>query len=105
VGKPSPAIHPGEASSGAQSIQVDSYGPVMAAVGVQFLIQAREVMPLEGLSTTFAPDASPYLTTQPTMDLTGTCLQGQDSVRRTRRRSGVCRQVTLTFDLHLTVPR
>ena len=69
----------------------------MATVGNQFLTRAREVMPLEGLSTTFAADASPCLTPQLTLDLTGTFLEGQDSVRRVRRKSGVCRQVTLIF--------
>jgi hypothetical protein len=77
----------------------------MAAVVVQLLTQAREVMPLEGLSTKIAPDASPCLTPQLTMDLAGTCLEGQVSVRQIRRKSGVCRQVTLIFDLHLTLPR
>ena len=99
-------IHPGEDFSGAQSIQVDSYGPVTAAtVGVQFLTRVREAMPLGGLSTTFAPDAFPYLTLQLTMDLAGACLEGQDSVRQIRRKSGVCRQVTLSCDLHLTILR
>ncbi len=61
----------------------------MAAVGVQFLTQAREVMSLEGPSKTFAPGASPYLAPQLTMDPAGTCLEGQDPVRRIQR---VCRQ-------------
>ncbi|KAH9075832.1 hypothetical protein EDB83DRAFT_2515511 [Lactarius deliciosus] len=50
----------------------------MAAVAVQFLTQAREVTPLEGLSTTFAPDASQYLAHQLTMDPAERFLEAQD---------------------------
>lgn len=64
----------------------------MAPVGVQFLNQAREAMPLEGLSKTFAPDAFWYLAPQLTLNLAGACVEGQDSLRRIRRKSGVCRQ-------------
>ena len=90
--RPSPVIHPGEEFLGAQLNQGDSYGPVMAAVEVQFLSQAQEVMPLEGLSTTFAPEAFSYLASQLTLEPAGTCVEGQDSIRRIRRKSGVCRQ-------------
>ena len=92
AGKPSPVIHSGEDFLGVQSIRVDSYGPVMALVGIRFLSQAREVMPLGDLSTIFAPDAFPNLAPQLTLDPAGTCVEGQDSVRRIRRKSGVCHQ-------------
>jgi hypothetical protein len=85
-------IHPGEEFLVAQLNQGDSYGPAMAVVEVQFLSQAQEVMLLEGLSTPFAPDAFPYLAPQLTLDPAGTCVKGQDSVLRIRRKSGVCRQ-------------
>ncbi|KAH9049475.1 hypothetical protein EDB84DRAFT_1038954 [Lactarius hengduanensis] len=58
----------------------------MAAVAVQFLTQARGVTPLEGLSTAFAPDASPYLAHQFTMDQAGTFLGAQDPVRWVRKK-------------------
>ena len=92
VGTPSPVIHTGEDFLGAQSIKVDGYGPVMAPVGVQFLIQAREAMPLEGLSKTFAPEAFRYLAPRLTLDLAGACMEGQDSFRPIRRKNGVCCQ-------------
>lgn len=64
----------------------------MAPVGVQFLNQAREAMPLEGRSKTFAPDAFRCLVPQLTRDLAGACMEGQDLFRRIRRKNGVCRQ-------------
>ena len=64
----------------------------MAPVGIQFLSQAREVMHLEGLSTKFALDAFQYLAPQLTLDPAGTYVEGRDSVRRIRRKSGVCHQ-------------
>ncbi|KAH8998746.1 hypothetical protein EDB86DRAFT_759625 [Lactarius hatsudake] len=70
AGRPHPVIH-----------------PAMAAVAVQFLTQAREVTPLEGLSTAFAPDASPYLAHQLTMDPAETFLGAQDPVRWVRRKN------------------
>lgn len=92
AGKPSLVIHPGEDFLSAQSSKVDNYGPVMAPVGVQFLSQAREATPPEGLSKAFALDAFRYLAPQLTLDLAGVSVEGQDSLRRVRRKSGVCLQ-------------
>jgi hypothetical protein len=64
----------------------------MALVGKQFLSQAREATPLEGPSKPFAPDAFQYLAPQLTLNLAGACVEGRDSFRQIRRKSGVCRQ-------------
>jgi hypothetical protein len=92
VGKPSLVIHSGEDFLSAQSTKVDRYGPAMAPVENLFLSQAREATLRGGLSKTFAPDAFPYLAPQPTLNLAGACVEGQESLRRVRRKSGVCRQ-------------